>query len=125
MELTNKNQPYSAVAKNETSQDNEYDLENQFLPTGMTSICACKGLCKGFFILMLGLCIGLFTILPNAMLSDSGTQSAQFHSSIGIIASFLFMAGGVCGFFHQKFKWLLPGLITQTVAFLPIPGVDF
>ena len=69
-------------------------------------------------ILTTGLFLGLITLMPNVMMSDSGTPKALRAAKIGMTASSLFAIGGVAGCIVNSWWCLLPGLIMQIVMFI-------
>ena len=74
--------------------------------------------CMRCGILATGLFLGLFTLMPNVMMSDSGTPKALRAANIGMTASALFAIGGVAGCIFNSWWCLLPGLIMQIVMFI-------
>jgi hypothetical protein len=78
------------------------------------------GCCCRSSILVTGILLGLITIFPNGMMSDSGSTLAVTFSSIGVIASFSFIVGGIVGAISKKWSALLPGTILQLVALSPM-----
>jgi hypothetical protein len=85
------------------------------------------GCCCRSSILVTGILIGLISIFPNGMMSDSGSILAVTFSSIGLCASFSFIVGGIVGAISKKWSALLPGTILQLVALSPaiITGLLF
>lgn len=69
-------------------------------------------------ILLVGIMVGFVTFMPNAMMSDSGTKKAGRAASLGMIASALFVCGGVVGGILNDWRALVPGLIFQVLAFV-------
>jgi len=69
-------------------------------------------------VLLVGLTLGYITILPNAMMSDFGTEQAKRRASVGLAASALFVCGGVAGCILHSWKALLPGLVLQILTFI-------
>jgi hypothetical protein len=67
-------------------------------------------------ILITGLLLGLITLGPNVMMSDSGTAEAALCAYTGLAASAGFAIGGVIGCMSGSWKALLPGLGLQILA---------
>jgi hypothetical protein len=74
------------------------------------------GCCCRSSIFITGLSLGFITFIPNGMMRDSGTTLAVRFSNIGLIASFLFIVGGIVGAIFKKWSALLPGTILQLVT---------
>lgn len=71
---------------------------------------------------------GVISYVPNLMLSDCGTKSAVIHAYVGVMASYMFIFTGICGFcfsivrpqyliFVDCLFWISCG--TQILAFCP------
>jgi hypothetical protein len=67
---------------------------------------------------VLSICLGLLTVFPNVMMSDSGTKAAQTAATIGMISSFLFMFAGIAIFVRGAWIWMLIALACQVLAFM-------
>jgi hypothetical protein len=63
-----------------------------------------------------GLILGAITVIPNFMMSDSGTRIAKKASNVGVLASLLFVIGGCVGACWGRWVALLPGVILQFAA---------
>lgn len=74
-------------------------------------------ICCGMMYVLLGLVLGMVTILPNLMLADGGTRVSQPASYIGMAASLSFIIGGVLAGIYNQCKWLLVGVILRIFAF--------
>jgi hypothetical protein len=68
-----------------------------------------------------GLILGAITLLPNFMMSDSGTRAAHKASSVGVLASLLFVIGGCVGACWGRWVALLPAVILQIAAIAIVP----
>jgi hypothetical protein len=80
---------------------------------------------RGIAILVVGVLLGFITAGPNIMMSDSGTPEAMRTAYVGMIASLLFVVGGVVGFFANYGWWiLLPGLLMQLLVFQTISQIS-
>lgn len=74
---------------------------------------------RGIAILIIGILVGFIVCGPNVMLSDSGRYWSLIAANCGLVASILFMVGGLVGFFANVGWWiLLPGLIFQLLALI-------
>jgi hypothetical protein len=74
-----------------------------------------------FIIDITGLGLGVITIMPNAMMSASGSPEATCAGMLGIGASALFITGGLLGAVTNRPQFLLLGVGLQVSAFtLPI-----
>eukprot|EP00049_Salpingoeca_infusionum_P004584 m.81294 g.81294 ORF g.81294 m.81294 type:complete len:126 (-) comp12628_c1_seq2:341-718(-) len=62
---------------------------------------------------IVGVGFGVVSLLPNAMLSDSGTAKATKAAQLGLTASGCFIVGGVAGLITGSAWCLLPGLVLQ------------
>lgn len=69
--------------------------------------------------------IGALTVIPNAMLGDSGTKKAISASMFGFIASSSFALAGILGIIHcsqipliYAKRVALIGLVSQITAFV-------
>ena len=78
-------------------------------------------------VLFVGVFLGLITVFPNSMMSDSGSSLAVVVSSIGLFASACMIIGGIVGAWRGApwagWYWLLPGvglevLLLATLAIL-------
>ena len=76
------------------------------------------------FIGLLGGGLGFSTIIPNMMISDSGTPMAMCGAYIGMCASTTFVGGGLLGAIFKKRAFLLPGMILQIGAFTAPPIIS-
>ena len=65
-----------------------------------------------------GVFLGAVTLVPNIMMSDSGSARARRSANLGILASGLFVVGGILGGLTSKWKCLIPGLVFQVIAFI-------
>ena len=72
-------------------------------------------------IALIGVLLGFITIIPNMFMMDSGTDIATTAASIGILASFTFVIGGVLGAIFKTWWGLLPGLVLQIIALMMLP----
>ena len=63
---------------------------------------------------VVGVLLGLLTLVPNAMIASLSTVAAH----VGIFASVCFVAGGLMGARISRPIWLLPGALLQLVVFL-------
>ena len=72
-------------------------------------------------IALIGVLLGLVTIIPNMFMMDSGTDIATTAASIGIFASLTFVIGGVLGAIFKTWWGLLPGLVLQIIALMMLP----
>lgn len=64
-------------------------------------------------IFAIGFLLAFVTLLPNAMMS----ASSGFVGELGVLASFMFAAGGCYGHARGEFMWLLPALGLQLLCF--------
>ena len=78
-------------------------------------------------VLFVGAFLGQITVLPNLMMSDSGSSLAVVASNIGLFASACMIIGGIVGAWRGApwagWYWLLPGvglevLLLATLAIL-------
>ena len=76
------------------------------------------------FIGLLGGGLGFSTIIPNMMISDSGTPMAMCGAYIGLCASASFVGGGLLGAIFKRRAFLLPGMILQIGAFTAPPIIS-
>mmetsp|Transcript_6915 Transcript_6915/g.14141 ORF Transcript_6915/g.14141 Transcript_6915/m.14141 type:complete len:144 (-) Transcript_6915:151-582(-) len=75
----------------------------------------------GICIFLTGLALSFVLLLPNVMLSDAGTAQAKRHASFGIMATLFFFVGGIVGLTTSMGWWaLLPGVVMQLLAFMPL-----
>jgi hypothetical protein len=83
--------------------------------------------CNRVMVVIIGLFLGLLTVLPNVMISDSGTTRAISASYIGLLASASMILGGfvgaVRGYPWAGWFWLLPGVALQIIAFLVLSSL--
>jgi len=72
-------------------------------------------------IVVIGVAVGFILILPNAMISDSGTNAAVLGANLGLAACFFFVVGGIFGACIGRWiGWvimLVPGIVLQISAF--------
>lgn len=67
---------------------------------------------------------GFMTILPNVMMSDSGTKETMIASSIGLTSSILLISSGCIGLLNKYLPLTYAvnlrklGVITQLCAFI-------
>ena len=61
--------------------------------------------------------LGLLTLFPNMMMSDSGTAAARMAAFIGMVASFLFLFAGIAMFVRGTWIWMLVAVTCQALAF--------
>ena len=61
-----------------------------------------------------GLLLGILTFVPNAMTASMSAAAAH----VGLVASFLFIAGGLMGSRTSRAIWLLPAVLLQGSLFL-------
>jgi hypothetical protein len=94
------------------------DLETLLVSSASNSNMLQKlvGCCCRSSILVTGILLGLITYFANFMMSDSGNILPEICSSVGVIASFSFIVGGIVGAISKKWSALLPGTILQLVA---------
>eukprot|EP00808_Paulinella_micropora_P001612 g10535.t1 len=71
---------------------------------------------KGLAIGGTGVALGFLTFMPNAMMSDSGSQKAMLSANLGMAASLSFLVGGVVGGLSGLPAWLLPGVGLEIAA---------
>ncbi len=71
-------------------------------------------LCQRILIAVIGIFLGLITLLPNAMMASFSLMAAR----IGIAASVSFMVAGVIGACRVEWRWLAIGLFLQVLALL-------
>ncbi len=74
-------------------------------------------------VLFVGVFLGLITVFPNGMMSDSGSSLAVTCANIGLFASACMIIGGILGAWRGSWYWLLPGvglevLLLTTLAIL-------
>jgi hypothetical protein len=76
-------------------------------------------------ILFTGVVLGVGTLGPNIMMSDSGKAEAILCANIGMAASVSFVIGGVIGCMHGSWKALLPGFGLQILALFGLQVFPF
>jgi hypothetical protein len=64
--------------------------------------------------------ISFVTYVLNVMMGASGTPRAYRMATTGMISSFLLGLGSIVGVWYISFRFLLPGLICQVLAFVMI-----
>lgn len=79
---------------------------------------SCPRICCGIIYVLIGLCLGMVTFIPNAMMSDSGTGGSLTAANIGMLASLSFAVGGIVAAVTNRCYWLLVGVVLQLLAFL-------
>lgn len=81
---------------------------------------------------LVGIILGAIMLTPNLMMSDSGTPRAIRAATFGMLATYSFVVGGLCGaifgFPWAGWFWLLPAVAFQFVACidwvaLPVIGI--
>jgi len=72
---------------------------------------------KRVIVLLVGCFLGVGLVTPNIMMADSGKNWALISASIGVMACFCFVVGGIvyC-FFFDSLVVFLPGLALQLLA---------
>lgn len=84
--------------------------------------------CNRFAVVSIGFFLGWITLLPNLMMSDSGTSTAITVARVGLVASCCMIIGGVIGAVRGTpwagWFWILPGVVLEIllVAILAILG---
>jgi len=68
--------------------------------------------------------LGIITIIPNIMISDSGSPMAMCGATIGLYASASFVGGGLLGAIFKHPIFLLPGMVLQIGAFTIPPIIS-
>jgi len=68
--------------------------------------------------------LGSLTIMPNIMISDSGSPMSMCGAQIGLYASASFVGGGLLGAIFKKPAFLIPGVILQIGAFIAPPIIS-
>ena len=74
--------------------------------------------CCGIIYAVIGIFLAMVTLLPNAMMSDSGSNGAVAAANLGMLASLSFAVGGILAGIFNQCKWLLVGLVLQICALL-------
>lgn len=75
-----------------------------------------KRICIG----AIGILLGMFTFLPNAMMA----ASSAFAGNMGIIASLSFIGGGVYGGWKGEFMYLIPGFCLQLLTLVYVVATN-
>mmetsp|Transcript_4017 Transcript_4017/g.4932 ORF Transcript_4017/g.4932 Transcript_4017/m.4932 type:complete len:121 (+) Transcript_4017:118-480(+) len=98
------------------------DIETPFLENQETNrsdeaeakkISLCR-LIQRILIGVIGVFLGLATMLPNAMMAATSPWAAR----VGVLASAAFGFGGIYGAIKVEWKWLFVGLFIQVLALL-------
>ena len=58
----------------------------------------------GFFLLG---CFGIFTVIPNIMIGDSGGKKSTKIANICLIGSGCIIVSGICGILHNRYLPLI------------------
>jgi hypothetical protein len=73
--------------------------------------------CNRLAVVSVGFFLGWITLLPNLMMSDSGTSSAITAARVGLVASGSMIVGGVIGAVRGTpwagWFWILPGVVLE------------
>jgi len=83
-------------------------------------------ICAFILTFVFGVGFGIISVMPNAMISDSGSNTAVNAAQIGLLASLSFVLGGVAGGFlswqiegvgiFTPYVFLVPGIVLQVLA---------
>ena len=72
-------------------------------------------------VVSVGFILGLITLMPNLMMSDSGTSIAITATYVGVVASGCMVVGGIVGAVRGTpwagWFWLLPGVGIEILLF--------
>ena len=72
-------------------------------------------------VVSVGFILGLITLMPNLMMSDSGTSIAVTATYVGVVASGCMVVGGIVGAVRGTpwagWLWLLPGVAIEIFLF--------
>jgi hypothetical protein len=69
-------------------------------------------------ILIPGVAFGCISVVPNLMLIDAGTNQAMTATTIGLLASVMFVLAGVIGAFLKTWAFYAVALLLQLIAFI-------
>ena len=73
--------------------------------------------CNRFAVVSVGFLLGWITLLPNLMMSDSGTSAAITDARVGLAASCCMIIGGVIGAVRGTpwagWFWIIPGVVLE------------
>jgi len=97
-----------------------------FLPTSLGlwrtgyTVAMLVTILKRVSICAVGIVVGYVTILPHAMMADSGSKEAILIAHTAILASYFFGYGGLVGLVTASWYSLFPGLVLLVVAYPPL-----
>lgn len=90
------------------------EAETSRIPNRVVLVKTVVNVINRIAVVSVGCILGMITLMPNLMMSDSGTSMAITATYVGVVASGCMVVGGIVGAVRSTpwagWFWLLPGV---------------